>query len=306
VFSSYFIHFAKTKPNVYQILEMDRYTSTSNIKRKFRDASLKYHPDKNKSPDAKEIFYSLNDNVEMLKDPEKRTMYDYYNVEDFKEIERPTAQGMTDAEYEFAKYIQKLSFFWGIIPFYIAWFFIPLGCLDVKRRVTKLVISGLLVGLAFLEFQFMSQSLGEEYAAFIRIIVPAKMTFKDFFHLIHIGLPYLITLITAFFDIYYLKTFDEKPTDDELFKTNIKAQNKLCRTIISHQTTLIEYLGGVDSYTLKAGKKITELNAKIFKSVKKISTVEMSNEVMSKKWTFGSFVSLIFFIVVIVNAFKAS
>ena len=38
--------------------------------------SLKYHPDKNKSEDAKEIFQSINEAYECLSDPNERTWYD--------------------------------------------------------------------------------------------------------------------------------------------------------------------------------------------------------------------------------------
>ena len=61
----------------YKILGVNRNASPDEIKRKYRQLALKYHPDKN--PDdkqAEERFKEINEAYEVLGDPEKRAKYD--------------------------------------------------------------------------------------------------------------------------------------------------------------------------------------------------------------------------------------
>lgn len=60
----------------YQILGVARDASQDDIKRAYRKAARKYHPDVSKEPDAEEHFKRLGEAYEVLKDPEKRTAYD--------------------------------------------------------------------------------------------------------------------------------------------------------------------------------------------------------------------------------------
>lgn len=128
------------KDNLYDIFEFDRFTDIRSVKKAFRDASLKYHPDKNKSPEARKIYYSLNDNIETLKNPEKKEIYDYYQKTDYDQVQKPTGQSGSQEEYENTLFFQKVIFSIYCIPFYLAWIFIPLAYLDKKRRWTKVFV----------------------------------------------------------------------------------------------------------------------------------------------------------------------
>lgn len=70
-----------TERDYYEILGVQRNASTEEIKRAFRRLAQKYHPDRNKSPDAEERFKEIAAAYEVLSDPEKRALYDRYGHE---------------------------------------------------------------------------------------------------------------------------------------------------------------------------------------------------------------------------------
>ena len=60
----------------YDILEIPKTASETEIKKAYRTLSLKYHPDRNKTPEANEISSKINEAYETLSDPTKRKQYD--------------------------------------------------------------------------------------------------------------------------------------------------------------------------------------------------------------------------------------
>ncbi|KAF7459273.1 putative DnaJ protein [Cryptosporidium felis] len=69
----------------YDILGIKRNSSESEIKKAYRQMSLKYHPDRNTSPNASEKFKEIAGAYEVLVDPEKRAIYDKYGEEGLKQ-----------------------------------------------------------------------------------------------------------------------------------------------------------------------------------------------------------------------------
>ena len=65
-----------TKRDYYEVLGVDRKASDDDIKRAFKRLAIKYHPDRNKDPDAGEKFQEINEAYQVLSDPEKRQAYD--------------------------------------------------------------------------------------------------------------------------------------------------------------------------------------------------------------------------------------
>lgn len=64
--------------NLYDILKIDKHASEQEIKKSYRELSREYHPDKNPSEDANEIFAEIVGAYEVLSDPEKRRRYDQF------------------------------------------------------------------------------------------------------------------------------------------------------------------------------------------------------------------------------------
>jgi len=71
---------AETK--LYNALGIQSSASQDEIKKAYRKAALKWHPDKNKdNPNASEKFKEVSQAYEVLSDPEKRKVYDQYGLD---------------------------------------------------------------------------------------------------------------------------------------------------------------------------------------------------------------------------------
>src|SRR6476646_4240762 len=63
----------------YTVLGVDRGASDDEIKRSYRKLAMTYHPDRNNgSAEAEEKFKSITEAYDVLRDPEKRALYDRY------------------------------------------------------------------------------------------------------------------------------------------------------------------------------------------------------------------------------------
>lgn len=62
----------------YQVLGVAREAGADEIKRAYRQAALKYHPDRNKSAGAEDRFKEASEAYEVLSDPQKRQRYDRF------------------------------------------------------------------------------------------------------------------------------------------------------------------------------------------------------------------------------------
>ena len=60
----------------YKILGVSRDASIDDIKKSYRQLSLRNHPDRNKSPEASENFAKINSAYEVLSDERKIRQYD--------------------------------------------------------------------------------------------------------------------------------------------------------------------------------------------------------------------------------------
>ncbi|MEO9309178.1 MAG: molecular chaperone DnaJ [Nitrososphaera sp.] len=66
------------KRDYYEVLGVSKSDSADTIKSQYRKLALKFHPDRNKSPEAAEHFKEISEAYAVLSDPEKRKLYDQY------------------------------------------------------------------------------------------------------------------------------------------------------------------------------------------------------------------------------------
>lgn len=67
----------------YEVLGVSKNATGAELKTAYRKLALKWHPDRNKSPEAAEKFKEINKAFEVLSDPKKKEMYDQYGPEAF-------------------------------------------------------------------------------------------------------------------------------------------------------------------------------------------------------------------------------
>lgn len=67
-----------TKRDYYEVLGVEKQASDSDIKSAYRKLALKWHPDKNKEPEAEKKFKEINEAYEVLSNPDKKAKYDQF------------------------------------------------------------------------------------------------------------------------------------------------------------------------------------------------------------------------------------
>ena len=64
--------------DLYEVLGVPRGSDARTIKRGFREAARKYHPDVNNEPDAADVYKEISQAYSVLSDPDKKARYDQF------------------------------------------------------------------------------------------------------------------------------------------------------------------------------------------------------------------------------------
>ena len=97
--------------NYYQILGVDENASHDEIKKAYRGLSLKFHPDKNPSPEATEKYKKINEAYDILGDEQNRQKYEMERQNPFSRMGGMAGGGMGVNVNEFDDIIK--AFFGG-------------------------------------------------------------------------------------------------------------------------------------------------------------------------------------------------
>ncbi len=101
----------------YEILGVERTAEVEIIKKSYRQLALKYHPDRNPDDaEAEERFKEAAEAYEVLRDPEKRRLYDAYGHEGLKSTGFSGFGGVGDVFSAFGDIFEGLFGFGGARP----------------------------------------------------------------------------------------------------------------------------------------------------------------------------------------------
>ncbi|MDD3582206.1 MAG: molecular chaperone DnaJ [Desulfobacca sp.] len=101
----------------YQILGVPRDAKEEDIKKKYRQLALKYHPDRNPGDkEAEERFKEASEAYEVLRDPQKRRLYDQYGHEGLRDTGFTGFRDFSDIFGAFGDIFEDLFGFGGPEP----------------------------------------------------------------------------------------------------------------------------------------------------------------------------------------------
>ncbi|XP_041833209.1 dnaJ homolog subfamily B member 9-like [Melanotaenia boesemani] len=102
--------FILAKRDYYEILGVPRDATERQIKKAFHKLALKYHPDRNKSPDAEAKFREIAEAYETLSDDKRRKDYDLFGHGASSGEGHGGRGGGGSGDYNFKQHFQSFNF----------------------------------------------------------------------------------------------------------------------------------------------------------------------------------------------------
>ncbi|XP_046846689.1 dnaJ homolog subfamily C member 1-like [Xenia sp. Carnegie-2017] len=109
------------KMNFYDVLEVGKDATSSEIRRAYRQLSLKLHPDRSDDPHAEEKFRRLVSVAEVLKDDEKRKRYDAILKNGLPDWRQPVFYYRRVRKMGFLEFLLFIFIIFTVGHFIIAW-----------------------------------------------------------------------------------------------------------------------------------------------------------------------------------------
>jgi len=91
----------KASKDFYEILNVKKEATDTDLKKAYRKLALQFHPDKNKTPGAGEAFKAIGNAFAILSDPEKRKQYDLYGPETSSSSNSSYNRHRQNGQYEY-------------------------------------------------------------------------------------------------------------------------------------------------------------------------------------------------------------
>nr|XP_020506048.1 dnaJ homolog subfamily B member 9-like [Labrus bergylta] len=102
--------FILAKRDYYELLGVPRDATERQVKKAFHKLALKYHPDRNKDPDAEAKFREIAEAYEMLSDDKRRREYDQFGHGPSPGEGRRGGGGAGGGGYNFKQHYQSFNF----------------------------------------------------------------------------------------------------------------------------------------------------------------------------------------------------
>ena len=102
------------KRDYYEVLGVDKNASENDIKKAYRKAAMKYHPDKfanatdAEKKDAEEKFKEINEAYQVLSDNEKKQQYDQFGHAAFEQGGAGFGGGFNAGGFDFGDFFLSL------------------------------------------------------------------------------------------------------------------------------------------------------------------------------------------------------